>query len=236
MIYVRGDTHGDLNCFTEAEMPGESRWTEEDILIVAGDFGFVFYGGDRDEKERQKLDVLAGKPYTILFVDGNHEGFPYLEEYPREERFGGIVSRIRDNVFWLHRGYVYELSGERVFVMGGAYSMDKAFRLQYSEVSGTEIWFEQELPSAEEYRRAIAALKQRNMQVDYIITHTAPRSIIPRVINTIPDLHDAELTGFLDWVYYEVDFRKWYFGHFHEDARITEQMIACCHGVHVLGE
>ena len=83
--------------------------------------------------------------------------------------------------------------------MGGAHSMDKAFRMKYFEVCGEKIWFEEELPSKDEFSRAIASLREHNMEVDYIVTHTAPRTIIPRIIYTAPDMTDAELTGFLDW-------------------------------------
>lgn len=234
MIYIIGDRHGEEDSFSEDRLPGQGEWTREDIVIVTGDFGFVMRGEKQRVSERNKLDALAGKPYTIVFCDGNHEGFDYLEGYPEEHHFGGPVRRIRDNVFWLQRGYVYNIGGWDFFVMGGAYSMDKAWRLRYQEICGEKIWFERELPSAEEYRRAIHTLEQRQHRVDYIITHTAPRTIIPRVIGKHPDPHDAELTGFLDWVYHEVDFRRWYFGHFHDDLEVNEQMVCCYEKIHRL--
>ena len=234
MIYLCGDTHGEADRFTDAGMPGQSSWTEADILIVAGDFGYVFLGGDSHPGDREKLDALARKPYQILFVDGNHEGFPYLMAYPEEVRFGAPVRKIRDNIFWLQRGYVYTIAGHTFFVMGGAHSMDQAFRMQYYSVSGQRIWFEEELPSPAEYRRAIDNLKAHNMKVDYIVTHTAPRTMIPRITHAPADMTDAELTGFLEWIYYEADFGKWYFGHFHEDLQVTDQMIVCYRQVHKL--
>ncbi len=227
MIYIRGDTHGEESQFSDQAMAGESSWTADDILMIAGDFGFVFQGEDRYLSERNKLDSLAKKPYRILFVDGNHEGFPFLSAYPEEIQYGAPVRRIRKNIFWLQRGYIYDIEGFSFFVMGGAHSMDKAFRMKYFEVCGEKIWFEEELPSKDEFNRAIASLRAHNMEVDYIVTHTAPRTIIPRIIHAAPDMTDAELTGFLDWVYHEVKFKKWYFGHFHEDLEINDQMMAC---------
>lgn len=227
MIYIIGDRHGEEDGFSEEKLPGQSSWTAEDIVIVTGDFGYVMRGEWNNLPEKNKLDALARKPYTILFCDGNHEGFDDLVKYPEQTRFGGPVRRIRPNVFWLQRGYVYTIEGHTFFVMGGAYSMDKAWRLRYEEICGQRIWFEQELPGPEVYHRAIRALEERHHQVDYIVTHTAPRSIIPRIIGKYPDPHDAELTGFLDWVYHEVSFRRWYFGHFHEDVAVNDQMICC---------
>ena len=234
MVHVTGDTHGEEGRFSAELMPEQSGWKEDDKLIIAGDFGYVFEGEQRVLSEKNKLNALSKKNFEILFVDGNHEGFDYLLNYPEEERYGAPVRRIRNNIFWLQRGFVYTIEGMRVFVMGGAYSMDKAFRMKYQEICGQKIWFEQELPNASEYRRAIENLRASNMEVDYIITHTAPKSIIYRLIGRTPDMHDAELTGFLDWVYHEVKFKKWYFGHFHEDTQVSQQMIACNNAIHVL--
>lgn len=234
MIYVTGDTHGELSRFTPEAMPGEDRWTKDDILIVTGDFGFLFRGEENDPQEKTGLDILAEKPYTIVFVDGNHEGFPYLNACPDAERYGAPVKLLRPNIFWLLRGNIYTMESKRIFVMGGAYSIDKAFRLSYEAISGDAIWFPEELPSVEEYHRAIRNLLKCEMNVDYILTHTAPRTIIPRVISAMPDDHDAELTGFLDWIYHKANFRRWYFGHFHQDLQVNDQMIACYTAVHRL--
>ena len=88
MIHIRGDTHGDFTYFTDEQMPGQSGWTSADKLIVTGDFGFVF---SSYRAERSNLDELAGKPYEILFLDGNHENFDLLEKCPEEERYGAPV-------------------------------------------------------------------------------------------------------------------------------------------------
>lgn len=232
MVYVIGDRHGEEDGFSEEKLPGQAGWTEADTVIVTGDFGFVMRGEKNNLAERNKLDALEKKPYTIAFCDGNHEGFPYLETYPEEIRFGAPVRRIRKNVFWLQRGYVYTIEGKTFFVMGGAYSMDREWRLRYQQICGERIWFPEELPSPDEYLRAIRVLKEHQHRVDYIITHTAPRTIIPRIIGRYPDDHDRELTGFLDWVYHEVMFTRWYFGHFHEDVEVNEQMVCCYQHTH----
>ena len=234
MIYIRGDTHGELSCFTDEKMPGQSRWTKDDKLIVTGDFGFVFYGGESSIVDRSKLNELAKKPYEILFVDGNHENFPALEAYPEVARYGAPVRQLRPNIFWLRRGYVYTIEGKTFFAMGGGYSIDKASRLDYQKACGQPVWFAEEMPSDAEYRRAIETLKSRNMTVDYILTPTAPRGIIQQVIFRPPDPHEGELNRFLDWIYYEVTFEKWFFGHLHEDRNLYDLMIACYEDVHPL--
>ena len=42
MIYITGDTHGEQARFSPVAMPGEDKWGEDDILIICGDFGFLF--------------------------------------------------------------------------------------------------------------------------------------------------------------------------------------------------
>lgn len=234
MIYIRGDTHGQIGQFSEEAMPGESSWTKEDILIVTGDFGFVFMGEQNYLSEKNNLDRLTRKSYTVLFADGNHDGFPFLKQYPEEIRYGAPVRRIRNNVFWLQRGYTYDIEGHTFFVMGGAYSVDRVFRQQYFERTGERIWFEEELPNREEYTRAIANLNTCGREVDYVITHTAPTSVIFRLTQGMPDVHEKELAGFLEWVYYEVSFTKWFFGHFHIDRVLDDSMVSCYRQVYKL--
>lgn len=215
MIYVTGDTHGDIIRFIENNM-GDSSWTKDDFLIICGDFGFVFFDS---EQEKQKLDYLESKPYTICFCDGNHENFPRLFSYPQEKWNGGNVHKLRKNVFHLMRGQIFLIDGKKLFTMGGAYSRDRYMRTL------NETYWEEELPDDGEYREAVKNLEEHNNSVDVIITHTAPREIIYRM-GRHPDEHDMELTGFLEWIMYEVKFDHWYFGHWHTDKTIDEKYTA----------
>ena len=216
MIYITGDTHGDHLRFIENNMPGEDQWTKEDYLIVCGDFGYVFSDSKR---ENDFLDLLASKPYTICFCDGNHENFPRIYRYPEQTWNGGRVHRIRQNIVHLMRGQVFEICGKKILAMGGAYSIDK-----YMRINGLS-WWKEELPNNVEYREATNSIKECDYKVDYIVTHTAPREIIRRM-GKHPDEHDMELTGFLEWIMYEVKFKKWFFGHWHTDREIGDQFRA----------
>lgn len=216
MIYITGDTHGDQVRFIENNMDGEDSWGEKDYLIVCGDFGYIFTDS---AIERDFLDFLEKKPYNICFCDGNHENFPRIYQYPEQTWKGGRIHRIRKNIIHLMRGQVFTIDGKRIFTMGGAYSVDKYMRFEGRS------WWREELPNDEEYREAIRSLKECGNRVDYIITHTAPGEII-RKMGMYPDRHDMELTGFLDWVMHEVEFEKWFFGHWHLDKEIDEKFRA----------
>ena len=225
MIYITGDTHGEQARFSPAAMPGEENFGREDTLIICGDFGYIF---EANERENAFLDVLAEKPYRICFCDGNHENFPAIYAYPKEKWNGGFVHRIRRNVLHLMRGQIFEIEGKRIFTMGGAYSIDRYMRLE-----GLSFWRE-ELPTNDEYREAAQNLEEVGKRVDCIITHTAPREVIRRM-GHYPDMHDAELTGFLEWIMYEVKFERWFFGHWHLDAAIDDRFRALWFDVEKLG-
>lgn len=216
MFYITGDTHGEVGRFRDFLEKGEFFWDRDDYLMVCGDFGYVF----RDTvDERRFLDELEGLRYTICFCDGNHENFRVLNQFPVEIWNGGRIHRVRKNIIHLMRGQVYTISGKKFFTMGGAYSIDRYTRKE------SESWWKEELPNNDEYREAIRSLKEHGNEVDYILTHTAPRLLIYQMGKT-PDTHDAELTGFLEWVMTEVKFKKWFFGHWHIDREFGPKMRA----------
>lgn len=214
MIYITGDTHGEQNRILYVEK--ESGIGEGDYLIVTGDFGYIFRN---NLTENNFLNDLEKRPYTILFCDGNHENFPAIYSYPREIWKGGKIHRIRKNVIHLARGQVFDIEGKSFFTMGGAYSIDKYMR--FENVS----WWKEELPTNSEYREATSSLKERDNRVDYVITHTAPSEIIRRM-GYSPDAHDMELCGFLEWIMYEVEFKGWFFGHWHMDKELHDKFRA----------
>ena len=209
MIYVTGDTHGERARWDEKYFPMVNTLDEKDYVIVCGDFGFLFRGTQNPE-EAEFLNELEQKKFHILFVDGNHENFPLIFSYPQEEWNGGKVHRIRKNILHLMRGQVYSIDGKTFFTMGGAYSIDKAFREEGIS------WWPEELPSEEEYDEAINNLEKCNNKVDYIITHAAPEDTMS--VFHKDHLEELKLNFFLEWVRENVEYRHWYFGHLHQDA------------------
>lgn len=211
MIYITGDTHGYYDQFMDRIAP--LHLTAEDTVIVAGDFGFIW----NRQRNAEYTKRLLQEDFTIAFVDGNHEDFDLLETFPTEEWNGGMVHRIGANIVHLMRGQQFTIEGKTFFTMGGAYSIDKALRIE------GESWWRQELPSDAEYRTAIETLNRCGFRTDYVVTHTVPESVLYRM-GISPDEHDAELTGFLEWVYSELEFRAWFAGHFHENEVYADKV------------
>ena len=209
MIYVTGDIHGgfDIHKLSSKELRSAGmRIKKDDYVIVCGDFGLVW---DNKPEERYWRKWLDEKPWTTLFVDGNHENFELLNTYPVEEWHGGRIHRISEKIVHLMRGNVFSLEGASFFTFGGAASHDKEWRLP--DLS----WWPEELPSDEELRQANDVLAQCNNQVDYIISHCAP-SLIQGRLN--PTYKIDRLTEYFEYVRETVKFRRWYFGHYHEDV------------------
>ena len=121
-VYVTGDTHGsiDLAKLRPRRFEAGSRLTKDDYVIVAGDFGLVWDGSPSELETRDWLDA---RPWTTLFVDGNHENHELLASLPVEKWHGGLVHRVSGSILHLMRGQVFDLDGLSVFAMGGAASV-----------------------------------------------------------------------------------------------------------------
>lgn len=113
MIYVTGDTHGDLSRFKNPALRGVKK---RDALIICGDFGFIW---DGSRKEKRILKKLGKRRYDVLFVDGAHENFDELEKYGTEEWCGGLTRKISGRLRQLMRGRVYEIGGKKILAFGG---------------------------------------------------------------------------------------------------------------------
>ncbi len=227
MIYITGDTHGERDKINNLEIQLEL--TENDYLIIAGDFGFIF---NNNYLEELILNELSTKPFKILFVDGNHECFPAIFRYPEEMWNGGKVHKIRDNIFHMMRGQVFEIEGKKIFTMGGAYSVDRMFRkLNVS-------YWEEEIPNAAEMAEARSNLERHNYEVDYIITHTLPSRVKLLMGYEVSQEHeeDADFTDFLDEVREKTSYKRWFAGHFHMNKIVSpaDNMIVLYEGVQIL--
>ncbi len=124
MIYITGDCHADFRRFSTNIFPEQREMTKEDYVIICGDFGGVWNKDEESPREKWDLNWLEDKPFTTLFVDGNHENFDRLYSYPVEKWHGGKVHKIRDSVIHLMRGQVFEIEDRKIFTFGGASSHD----------------------------------------------------------------------------------------------------------------
>ncbi len=226
MVYITGDTHGDIDIhkLTAKKFPEQKPMTKSDFLIVCGDFGCVWDGSKNDQYWQKWYDE---KPFTTLFVDGNHENHQMLAEFPVVNQYGGLVHRIQPSLFLLMRGEVFEIDGAKIFCMDGASSHDK--HLRKPNIS----WWEEEIPSKAEFEHAVDMLEKHKWCVDYIVTHCASKSVQAKIAGWYEN--DA-VTSFLQFVEGNCHFKHWYFGHYHVDMKIDEKHTALYDRIISLGE
>lgn len=228
MIYITGDTHRNYHFDKLLKFSQEHpELTKEDYLIIAGDFGGVF-SQDTLEDDLQHYSDL---PFTVLFVDGNHENFDILNAYPVEEWNGGKIHRIRNDIIHLMRGQVFEIEGKTFFTFGGAMSQDRE-----SRVEGIG-WWKEELPTHEEYEEAVRNLSRYGNKVDYVVTHScSERALYYKDLRDIvigkPLAPEVALLSGLDEI---ITCKRWYFGHFHIDTNLGSRYTCLMHQVVEIG-
>lgn len=174
--------------------PEQRELTKDDHVIICGDFGGVWNKNEESKKEKALLDWLDDKNFTTLFVDGNHENFDRLYEYPEEKWHGSRVHKIRPSVIHLMRGQIFELERKKFFTFGGASSHDidggilepddPDFKKKKKQLDrgwqpyriNHVSWWKQELPSEAEMEEGRRNLTKYGNQVDYIVTHCCSSS------------------------------------------------------------
>ena len=204
MIYVTGDTHGDVKRFKAMK-----KLRRGDTLIICGDFGFFW---DGSKKERSILKKLEARSYTIAFIDGCHENFDLLESFPVTEWNGGKARIVGKNIVHLMRGQVYTIEDKKIFTFGGGNSQDFIFR------SEGENWWRREQPSHEEIIEAIENLRLNDNTVDYVITHEPPASL--KDCLGVDVLHRLEVHALFEDMIKSCTYNKWFFGKCHIDKHI----------------
>ena len=161
-----------------------------------------------------------GQPYLLMV--SNHENFDALAQYKVEKWHGGKVQFITPSIIHLMRGQIYDIEGLSIFTMGGATSIDK-----YCRVEGVD-WWPQEMPSNEEYDEAFRNLDAHDNKVDLIISHAAPDQVHD-MLTFAEGSHD-KLTNFLEIVRQTVEFKQWYFGHYHRDKMLSSKYYVIYNG------
>ena len=224
MIFVTGDTHGgnDIRRLNSKRFPEGNTLTKKDYVIITGDFGLVFSEPYSKfyEEEQHFLKWLSDKPWTTLFIDGNHENHTLLDDLPLVDMFDSYVGKVNDSVYHLKRGHVYNIDGNKIFTFGGARSTDRE-----SRIVGYD-WWAREVPNYAEECFGVDNLKRNNNKVEYVLSHTGPSTIIAQYLELLGICHDMDpmfervrdsTANYLQHILDTVEFKKWYFGHMHED-------------------
>ena len=216
-IFITGDIHGatGINRFSSTNFPDGRELTKNDYVIIAGDFG-ILWTNEPDKQEKYALKWLDNKPWTTLFVDGNHENHFRLNNLNTKEMLGGTVGIVSSSVYHLKRGEIYTINDKTFFCFGGAYSWDIE-----SRTIGISYWSE-EIPNHAEMDHGLKNLETVQYSVDYVISHTVPISILEMIgFTKDPNKIDAT-TKYLDHIANSATYKRWFFGHMHIDRDFSK--------------
>ena len=218
MIYIRGDTHGQ---FRDVERFCTDRHTKKsDIMIILGDVGLNYFGGARDREAKEFCQSL---PITLFCVHGNHEIRPQnIPTYHPRIFHGGEVLAENEypNLLFAVDGSIFDFNHKKAMVIGGAYSVDKFYRL----ANGMR-WFRDEQPDDETKKYVENVLDFNNWQVDAFLTHTCPWPYIPSetFIEGIDQATVDESTErWLASIEKKAAYQKWFCGHYHINKAVDK--------------
>lgn len=249
MIYITGDCHADWRKFSTESFPEQKDMTRDDFVIVCGDFGLWH----DNSTEQWWFKWFEEKNFTLLFVDGNHENFDrlYGNEFEVVDFHGGKAHKIRENIYHLMRGYIFELEGKKFFAFGGAsshdindgilnledYNDEKGLIKTYNKLTraGKLVrinhlsWWQEEMPSDEEMEFGKQNLADNENKVDYIISHCCPQTVAALLSRGY--YKSDKLTDYFNEIKENTSFNKWFFGHYHDDTQILENFILLYHQI-----
>lgn len=245
-IWVTGDIHGNPirlsteNFYEQKEFSGNKN---ENTVIILGDFGLIWNRNGEDKQEKYWLDWLEDKPFTTVFVDGNHEAFPRLYSYPVSEWNGGKVHVIRPHVLHLMRGELFTIEDKKFFAFGGASShdiqdgildyddpdwrekakkLDKQGKYMY-RIKGLS-WWKEEMPTDQEMQHGLKTLKENNNVVDYILSHSPSTSEL--YLMGGKGLYEPDkIINYLEEVKAKTEYKRHLFGHMHVNKAINDKDI-----------
>lgn len=218
MIYITGDRHGNFDDIIS--WCSQYKTTKEDILIVLGDAGINYYGCKKDIELKNKLSKLD---ITLFCIHGNHEMRPEsIGTYKEVPFMNGMVYREDEfpNILFAKDGEVYNFNGLNTLVCGGAYSVDKNYRL----LRGWR-WFSDEQPSEEIKKRVEDRCELLDWNIDIVLTHTCPLKYEPTewfISGLNQNEVDKSTEIWLDTIENKLNYKKWYCGHYHGNKKIDK--------------
>lgn len=224
---VRGDCHGDFT-WLNSHMFKILNPADYGIIIL-GDCGFNTGNKFHDSFKKNYASEYG---YHIYCVRGNHE--------VRPENVVGM-SRIWDNNVqanvWYEPKYpliryfdnfgIYYLKSElreyRTLVIGGAYSVDKYYRLKNNLP-----WWEDEQLTEVEKAEVERLIRQGGKHFDLVLSHTCPYSLRPtdRFLSVVDQSTvDTSMEEWLDTIKDMITYDVWLMGHYHIDRFVDRHNI-----------
>lgn len=224
MIYITGDMHGDINQMRQVMEKINCKLNN--TLIVLGDFGANYYF---DKKDNVFKSAISEYDINIFVIRGNHDGNPiHVKNIEKIEKYNniGYIEPDYPNIFYAINGNIYNIQNNDFLVLGGAYSVDKFYRLQMGYK-----WFSDEQMTLTEKENFLQNYPQK---INTILSHTCPYENIPRFLflkNIDQNTVDNTMEYFLQEIKEKIEYKNWFFGHYHSNMQIEENMYMLYDGV-----
>ncbi len=214
MIFVTGDKHGQLAPFLHN--PGFSKIKKTDVLVICGDFGFLW---DKSRQEYKNLKWLAKRRYTIAFVDGCNDNMSIINEYPVSMWNGGHVRFISKNIVYLMQGELYIIENKKMLAFGGGFNSNLSLDLE-----NNNNWWPEQFATKQYVENVIKNIEKYSGKFDLIVSHEAPSAITPCLENGV--CNSNAINCILEEIRLHCTFKKWFFGKYHVDRQIPPKYYA----------
>jgi 3-oxoacid CoA-transferase subunit A len=207
---ITGDTHRMFSRFKYLDK------TPNTGIIILGDVG-LNYTLDEDDHDTKRA-LCKQYPYDFYCVRGNHEArpsdVPGMELWYDENVRGWVwmeeeFPRIKYFQDW---GF-YEIDGLTTLVIGGAYSVDKYWRINREAK-----WFKNEQLNEMERNDCLRFASGRKF--DLVLMHTCPLSLQPTDMflrGLDQSTVDNTMEVWLEELVNSIEWKLLLFGHYHAD-------------------
>lgn len=225
-IFITGDMHGmlDWDKFSQKNWPVQNELTKEDIVLIAGDFSLP-YNVHEDTSDHLALNCLEQKKFTIVFIDGNHENFSALKQYPIVLFHGAQCHQLRPHIYHMMRGEMLDIDEKKILGLGGAITYTSKKNIIKHDRHDFH-HFVNEIPDDIELAKAYYALATKKPNI--IVTHDGPSDVVKKIYDITkkpvgkygfnPSKMQIMLQNMLNSIVEEnIPVKKWYFGHHHVD-------------------
>lgn len=213
MVYITGDIHGSM--FPIYTLCNTLHSTSEDVVVILGDVAANYDLNSRDHQFKRQMSRFQP---TFFCIHGNHECRPQnIASYKEKQWNDGTVLYEEEfpNILFPVDGEIFTLAGMKCMVIGGAYSVDKEYRLRHGSK-----WWADEQPSEEIKRRVEEQIC--NNHIDIVFSHTCPYKYTPTEC-FLPGIDQSTVDNstehWLDTIEESIDYKAWYCGHWHINKR-----------------
>lgn len=243
-FFVTGDAHGNFNRFYM--LPEEIKHDSDVGVIILGDAGWNFFLNNTDT--HKKRDFHNNFDFYVYCVRGNHEARPQSVKGMESVWDSNVSGEVyyepqfpRIRYFYDYGAYI--INGLYTLIIGGAYSVDKYYRLVRAGVQEDENnpkktgwWADEQL--TEEEREGCYQVAG-GIEWDLVLSHTCPISWEPTdlFLSSVDQSSvDSSMEEWMEDLKKNVKWNTWLFGHFHDDRLVRPHVEMLYRDVEPLGD